>query len=537
MPPPRRHLEPLPEEIPEGGVNLRDTKYVLLQLLGKGAHGYAYLVRNPDLQRHEVMKILSDKVFELKYELVEEIIYRFKFEAQTLASIRNENVVHVNDIGLLPDGRPYFTMDYSAGVPLTHRLRQGQPLPLREALGYAIKMADGLAACHAKGVIHRDFKPGNVLVGDNGAVTIIDFGIAKKAQEHGEVHGGWTQAGAMLGTPAYMAPEQALGISDAVGPHTDVYALGTVIFVMLTGRLVFEGNTHDQIYHKLNTPVPSLLSAGANVPPELDRLVSRMLAKDVSNRIQTASEVRSELLRIQKLLPSEFRVSVNEDAGFDAPTMDARYDTAVRAAATDGFDPTRGSGPPAYHDPSTIDAPRRASSSSDHATVDARPSPRFGQQPASAEATTARASRGRPPLWVGALLGIAVFGGGIAILIGVLINRAPAETPSPKPSTVLTSTAAPSSPPTTESAVPEATATQKPDAIETASPPPTVVKPTPTGKQLPPTKASAAESSPTSKATAPPPATTTTPPTATTPPTPTTTAPPKPTKGVLDDPF
>jgi serine/threonine protein kinase len=536
MAPPRPHLEPLPEEIPEGGVILRGTKYVLLKLLGKGAHGHAYLVRNPELNKLEVMKILSDKVFDLKYELVEEIKYRFKFEAQTLASINNENVVHVNDYGLLPDTRPYLTTDYSDGVPLAQRLRHGQPLPLREALGYAIKMADGLAACHAKGVVHRDFKPGNVIVGDSGSVTIIDFGIAKKAQEHGEVHGGWTQAGAILGTPAYMAPEQALGISNAVGPHTDVYALGTVIFVMLTGRLVFEGNTHDQIYHKLNTPVPSLLATGANVPPELDQLVSRMLAKDVRNRIQTASEVRAELKRIQKLLPAEFRVSVNEDAGFDAPTMDARYDTAVRAAAADGSDSTRRSGPPLYRssDPSAVDVPGRAPSPNDHATVDALPSPRLRQQPVSIEATTARASRGRPPLWVGALLGIAAFGGGIAILVGVLISRAPAETPSPKLPTVNTSTATPSSPPTTQSAVPEPTATQKPQAIDTAAPPPTAVKPIATGKQSPPTKASAAESSPTSKATAPPPATTTAPPpTVTTTPTP----PPKPTKGVLDDPF
>ena len=531
MAPPRPQLEPLPEVIAEGGVILRGTKYVLLKLLGKGAHGHAYLVRNPDLGKLEVMKILSDQVFDLKYELQEEIRYRFKFEAQTLASIKHDNVVHVNDYGLLPDTRAYITMDYSEGVPLAQRLRHGQALPLRDALGYAIKMADGLAACHAKGVVHRDFKPGNVVVGDNGSVTIIDFGIAKKAQEHGQVHGGWTQAGAILGTPAYMAPEQALGISDAVGPHTDVYALGTVIFVMLTGRLVFEGNTHDQIYHKLNTPVPSLLSAGANVPPDLDQLVSRMLAKDVRNRIQTASEVRAELQRIQKLLPAEFRVSVNEDAGFDAPTMDARYDTAVRAAATDGTDPTGRSGPPLYRssDPSTVDAPRRASSPNDHATVDALPSPRLGQQAVSMEATTARASRGRPPLWVGALLGIAVFGGGIAILIGLLISRAPAETPSPKPSPVNTSTATPSSPPT-QSAVPEATAMQKPAAIETAAPPPMAVKPIATGKLPPPTKTAAAESPATSKATAPPP-------TATTTATPTATTPPKPTKGVLDDPF
>jgi len=550
MPPPRRQLEPLPEEIPEGGVNLRDTKYVLLKLLGKGAHGYAYLVRNPELRRLEVMKLLSDKVFELKWELVEEIVYRFKFEAQTLASIRNENVVHVNDTGLLPDTRPYFTMDYSEGVPLAHRLREGRPMPVREVLGYAVKMADGLAACHAKGVIHRDFKPGNVLVGDNGSVTIIDFGIAKKAQEHGEVHGGWTQAGAMLGTPAYMAPEQALGISDAVGPHTDVYALGTVIFVMLTGRLVFEGNTHDQIYHKLNTPVPSLLSAGANVPPELDRLVSRMLAKDVGNRVQTASEVRAELLRIQKLLPSEFRVSVNEDAGFDAPTMDARYDTAVRAAATDGGDPTRPGGAAVVtaSDASPLEPQRRMSSPDDPATVDARPSPRLGQKPLATAATTARSSARRPPLWVGALLGIAVFGAGIAIVVGVLINRAPAQTPGATSSPVNTSMSSPTPSssvlPQTPTASPEAIATQKSYGIEAAAPPPknapTPLKPIATA--MPPAPKTTSESVPTSTATtATPPATTTASPPATTtapaPPTATASTPPKPKPGVLDDPF
>jgi len=543
MPPPRI-FEQLPEEIPEGGIVLRGTKYVVLTLLGKGAHGHAYLVRNPDLDRLEVMKILSEKVFDLQHEIAAEIVYRFKFEAQTLASIRNEHVVKVNDTGLLPDGRPYFTMDYSHGVPLSQRLQRGQGLQVREAVAYAIKMADGLAACHAKGVIHRDFKPANVLIGDDGAVTIIDFGVAKKAQEQGQLHGGWTQAGALLGTPAFMAPEQALGISDAIGPHTDVYALGTVIFVMLTGRLVFEGNTQDQIYQKLNTPEPTLLSMRGDVLPDLDRLVARMLAKDVRNRIQTASEVRAELQRIQKLLPSEYRVAV-DDSGFDAPTMDARYDTAVRAAAMRGGDPTRRSGPPSFGvaQPQTVDAPLRVSPRDEEATADVRPSPRASAQPRSLDATTARsASRRRPPLWVGALLGIAVFGGGIAILVGVLVNRAPAETPSPTPSPVYTSTTtpppAPSQAPSAASeAMSEKPATVAPamQAQSTAAKPNAAAKqPTPS-KPPPPEPASSTKPTiapaPTTAVAAPPP------PATTAAPAPNTTAPPKSTKGVLDDPF
>ncbi len=458
----------IPEEIPPEGFPLRGTPYVVLKRLGKGAQGMALLVKNPDLARLEVMKILL-----VAYN--EELGFRFKFEAQAIAAIVHGAIVRIHSVGILPDQRPYFTMEYFEGETLSQRMRSlGGPMPVRRALLIATQLAEGLTAAHAKGIVHRDLKPGNILIAPDDSVKIIDFGIAKRAQEHTQLNGGWTQ-GNLIGTPTFMAPEQAMGTATAIGPATDIYALGCVLYMLLTNRLVYEGNTAEQIYHKLHTNPPTLAAAGTGgpFPPELEPLLRRMLERDPAARLQTAPELRQELNRILKVLPAEVSVPVSSDAGFDAPTLGATYSTAVRAATPPpdlgNFPTVRDaapvmSAPSGWHDEATVDSPVVRG-----AEVTAADSPvaRVYREPAevvTAPVAPAGARRGGRTLLVAAMLLLSVGAGAFVVtMTRDLKEIAPKPTPN--------ATSAPSTLPMAKESVDSSKATVPAPAASASSAP------------------------------------------------------------------
>ena len=205
--------------------------YVLEEEIARGGMGIVYRARQITLDRVVAVKLLRDSALAGGTE-----IDRFRAEAAAAAALRHRNIVGIHEIGE-HDGHFFFSMDYVAGPTLGDLVIAG-PLPARRAAGYLVKIAAAIAHAHASGVLHRDLKPSNILLDASDEPMVTDFGLAKRdAAGHG-----LTLSGQVLGTPAYMAPEQAQGLSKEAGPSTDIYGLGALLYHLLAGRAPFSGD-------------------------------------------------------------------------------------------------------------------------------------------------------------------------------------------------------------------------------------------------------------------------------------------------------
>src|SRR3954471_12430635 len=221
--------------------------YDVVEVLGRGGVGVVYKAVHRKLRRTVALKMLLVGAFATRAER-----RRFAREAELVAGLRHPNVVQVYDVGDL-DGRPYFTMEFVDGGSLAERVA-GTPLPAREAASIVATLADAVAAAHRAGVVHRDLKPSNVLLTADGTPKVGDFGLAR----HLEVESSLTQTGVAVGTPSYMAPEQARGRTGEIGPAADLYALGAVLYELLTGRPPFRAESAAETIHQviMQDPVP-----------------------------------------------------------------------------------------------------------------------------------------------------------------------------------------------------------------------------------------------------------------------------------------
>ena len=206
----------------------RLSHYEILERLGGGGMGVVYKALDTKLNRHVSLKFLPP---ELTRD--DEARTRFIQEAQAASALDHPNICTIHEIDSTPEGQMFIAMAFYDGVTLKKRIGQG-PLPIDEALDIAIQVAQGLVKAHQAGIVHRDIKPANVMLTKDGFVKIVDFGIAKLLGVTGP-----TQVGSTLGTVAYMSPEQVAG--EDVDPRTDVWALGAVLYEMLTGQLPFKG--------------------------------------------------------------------------------------------------------------------------------------------------------------------------------------------------------------------------------------------------------------------------------------------------------
>ena len=268
-------------------------RYRVVRRLGEGGMGAVYLCEHEVLGRRFAVKVLrADRAAD------PELKERFRNEALAASRIGQENVVDVLDFGEEADGALYYVMEALEGRSLGAVIREEGPLPVGRALALLEHVARALAAAHARGVIHRDVKPENVFVvqGRDGLerAKVLDFGIS-----HVDLGGvRITRAGSIIGTPEYMAPEQAMG--GEVDHRADVYALGVLAFEMLTGALPLVGDSAvaTLMAHQTRAPVaPSLLRGG--IPPEVDALVLRALAKSPAERFDSMLELAAEVARIR----------------------------------------------------------------------------------------------------------------------------------------------------------------------------------------------------------------------------------------------
>jgi serine/threonine protein kinase len=267
-------------------------RYEIEAELGRGAMGVVYRARDPKLDRIVAIKTVSlaglDSAAEQEYRK------RFVVEAKAAGRLSHPGIVTMFDVRE-EEPEPYLVMEYVNGQSLQELVsRENRTVPLSTMLRLVQEIAEALHYAHAQGVIHRDIKPANILVDENGHAKIADFGIAKLNQTNLTLHG------QLLGSPAYMAPEQ-LGDGD-VDSRSDLFSLGVILYYMLTGHRPFQGNSTTTVCFKLvnHEPLP-VSSFQANLSPELDNIVLRAMAKDPAQRYQTGMAMASDIERLREI--------------------------------------------------------------------------------------------------------------------------------------------------------------------------------------------------------------------------------------------
>jgi serine/threonine-protein kinase len=279
---------------PLSGADLpRIRGYDVEEVVGRGGVGVVYKAWHQRLRRPVAIKMLLVGAYAQPQELE-----RFLREAETLAGLRHANIVQIHEAGDA-DGRPYFTMEFVEGGSLAQKL-VGAPHPARQAAALVAVVAEAVHAAHQHAIVHRDLKPGNVLLTADGTPKLTDFGLARRL----EGAAGLTQSGAALGTPSYMAPEQALGKSHAVGPAADTYALGAILYELLTGRPPFRAETAEETVRQvvaLGPVAPSRLNAAA--PRDLETICLKCLEKSPEQRYPSARALADDLQRFLRHEP------------------------------------------------------------------------------------------------------------------------------------------------------------------------------------------------------------------------------------------
>jgi eukaryotic-like serine/threonine-protein kinase len=258
-------------------------RYELVELIGRGGMSSVWRSHDRLLDRTIAIKVLHEQ-----FTRDEEYVERFRREARSVAQLSHPNIVTVIDRGE-DEGRQYIVFEYVEGENLKQLIERSGALPVREALLIALQMARALGFAHERGLIHRDVKPQNVLLNEDGQPKVTDFGIARSVDVEGV-----TITGTVLGTSEYIAPEQARG--QRVDALTDVYSLGVVLYELLTGRVPFQGENFVAIaLRHVNEPAPSVLELRPDCPPRVDMAVERALAKRPDDRFGSMSELCAEL--------------------------------------------------------------------------------------------------------------------------------------------------------------------------------------------------------------------------------------------------
>jgi hypothetical protein len=279
-------------------------RYRILGRLGAGGMGTVYKAQDPQLKRIVALKLPR---FDGPAQGLALRVQRFQREARAAASIRHPHVCPIYDVGE-HEGQPYVVMAYIEGESLaTHLARQGRYENPYQAVELIRQVLDALEAVHSHGIIHRDLKPSNILLDTTGRAILTDFGLARPTDDTE----GLTSEGVVLGTPAYMAPEQASSQPRLVGPWTDLYSLGVILYQMLTGRLPFEGTALQVIAQILHDSAPLPSNLRPDLDPALEAMVRKAMAQVPQERYQSAIQFGEALERWVSDLPRTTDLTAN----------------------------------------------------------------------------------------------------------------------------------------------------------------------------------------------------------------------------------
>ena len=270
--------------------NIADIgKYHILELVGEGAMGVVYKAKDSVLDRMVAVKVMNDAIARQ-----DELRTRFLREAQAAASLQHPNVVSIYDLGEV-DGHLYIAMEFVQGADLEALMETHEPLTLQQKLDIIIDVLSGLSFAHKRGIVHRDIKPANIRIAEDGRAKLMDFGVAHLTSSQ------LTSTGASLGTPVYMSPEQITG--GKATPATDVFAVGAVLYELLTGCKPFDSTTLQGLFYKILTEKPKPLhEAMPGLPSALDHIVEKAMAKDAPQRYQSALDMANDLSGVRSMM-------------------------------------------------------------------------------------------------------------------------------------------------------------------------------------------------------------------------------------------
>ncbi|HSE38992.1 MAG TPA: protein kinase, partial [Blastocatellia bacterium] len=286
--------------------------YKIITEIGRGGMGNVFLAEDPRLNRRIALKLLPEEFAQNRDRL-----RRFQREARAVSALNHPNILTIHEVGQI-DSLNFIVSEFIEGGTLRNRIRS-QRLSVREALGIAIQIASALAAAHKAGIVHRDVKPENVMLREDGILKVLDFGLAKLTQRQSTTTDTdaptavnlTTDPGAMMGTVNYMSPEQARGLD--VDERTDIFSLGVLTYEMITGQRPFEAETTSDVIVSLLTTEPApIASFGTEVPADLERMVGRCLKKSPESRYQSAQELLDDLEHLRRDLDSGVAVKLAE---------------------------------------------------------------------------------------------------------------------------------------------------------------------------------------------------------------------------------
>jgi serine/threonine-protein kinase len=272
-------------------------KYEVIERLGRGGMAEVFKAYHVSLDRFVAIKVLHAFLADDP-----EFKTRFEKEARNIARLKHQNIVQVYDFDYDPESDSYYmVMELIEGPTLKDKLsrlaEQGKLLSMKEALRVVRECASALAYAHSQNMVHRDVKPGNLMLDRDERVVLTDFGIAKIVTGQQ-----FTATGGMVGTPAYMSPEQGLG--EAGDERSDLYSLGVILFQLTTGKLPYDSETPLAVILKhLNEPIPQARTVNPELPEDVDRVIARLMAKDPEDRYQTAQDIIADLERIERSQP------------------------------------------------------------------------------------------------------------------------------------------------------------------------------------------------------------------------------------------
>ncbi len=326
--------------MPDLAGTVLDGKYELIRLLGEGGMGAVYEARHRLIGRRLAVKFLHPH-----YVTSEEVVTRFQREAQAAAAIGHEHIIDVTDMGQTPEGAPYLVMEYLDGLDVRDLLAQAGSLSIEQASHIMVQALSALQSAHDAGIIHRDLKPENIYLIEKpdrkDYVKLLDFGISKFKAFETDGMKGLTQTGTVLGTPYYMSPEQARGDQN-IGTRSDIYAMGVILFQMLTGKLPFDAPNYNALLIKILTEdPPDPLTIRPELPLDIVETIKIAMSREANDRFADCVEFKNRLIHYVPNSNAEYKTGISSASRSAIRVAMSATSTPLDMSRSGGIEPQK----------------------------------------------------------------------------------------------------------------------------------------------------------------------------------------------------